>query len=290
MEDNNTMPANDMLFNHFLLESISYKYCEGSAKVEVPPHNTGWRSMPFTVIICSFDNDYICELEDGTIYTINNGQSIVIPSDIRHKMVLTKQNRISFVHIQFTILDSVDILSLFNVPIIFGEEFCSTIGQSIDQLSMNYFDDSEFFPIKKMLEQRDAAFKLLYTITSNSTINEDTPKLLPKLYKLYPVLSYLHKNTACIENRKELADIISLSETRFHYFFKDITGQSPISYLISIRLKKAQLLLLTTDLTIDAISKQVGYDDVFNFSKQFKKKFAISPSAYRKEHKLYLGS
>jgi AraC-type DNA-binding domain-containing proteins len=282
------MPFKDMLFNHFLLESITYKYCEGSEKKEVPAHNTGWRSMPFNVIIYSYDNDYICELQNGDTHTIEKGQSIVVPADMRHKMISRTTNTINFVHIQFTILGIIDILSLFTIPYVFDGEKGQIIGQSIEQLNTNYFDDSEAFPIKKMLEQREAAFRLLNTIISVSTVNEDTPKLLSNIYKIYPVLSYIQKNAANITSRKELSDVLKISETRFHYIFKDITGQSPVSYLKNVRLKKSQLLLLTTDMTIDSVAKQVGYEDVFNFSKQFKKRFGTSPSEYRKGHKFNL--
>jgi AraC-like DNA-binding protein len=64
--------------------------------------------------------------------------------------------------------------------------------------------------------------------------------------------------------------------------FKSGMGQSPMSFLISIRLEKAKELLENGDLTVAQISRQIGYNDVYHFSKLFKKHFSISPLMYRK--------
>ena len=62
--------------------------------------------------------------------------------------------------------------------------------------------------------------------------------------------------------------------------FKAKTGLSPKQYLMKVRLKKAQELLLG-NLTIDQISSSVGFNDALYFSKQFRKEFGISPTDYR---------
>ncbi|MEG0497511.1 MAG: helix-turn-helix domain-containing protein, partial [Carnobacterium sp.] len=61
------------------------------------------------------------------------------------------------------------------------------------------------------------------------------------------------------------------------------TGDSPINYLIKIRLEQAKLLLDTeTDMTIKEISKLIGYNDALYFSKLFKKHYGQPPSAFAK--------
>jgi len=280
------MAVMNFMYNHFLMESISYEYYEGSVKKITPAHNTGWRSMPFSVIICTYTEDYTCEIFNGISFTIHKGQALYIPANVRHKMICKDETVMSFVHILYTILDTIDILSLFSVPHFFDVQTGAIIGDCVDLLNMNEYDDSNLFPINTMLEQRNAAFKLLQTIIANSSMNNNAPKMLSNIVKIYPVLSYIHKNMADIKNRKELSDVMNISETRLHYIFKDITGASPMSYLKNIRMKKSQLLLLTTDLPVLDISRMVGYNDVFNFSKQFKKSCSICPTEYRKSHRI----
>ena len=66
--------------------------------------------------------------------------------------------------------------------------------------------------------------------------------------------------------------------------FKMVTGDTPIRYLINIRLDKAkELLEESPELSIKEVADRVGYDDAYHFSKLFKKRFGISPSGCKKD-------
>ena len=74
-----------------------------------------------------------------------------------------------------------------------------------------------------------------------------------------------------------------LSPVYISKIFKEETGESPINYLIKIRLEKARdILLKSSDSTIKNIANEVGYEDAYHFSKLFKKYYGISPLYYRK--------
>lgn len=83
-----------------------------------------------------------------------------------------------------------------------------------------------------------------------------------------------------------IADVANMHHFNVCYFgnlFKKNTGISFTGYIVNKRLKKAEKLLKETDYPISEISAMVGYDDVFHFSKLFKKYKNISPSDYRKQ-------
>ena len=73
-----------------------------------------------------------------------------------------------------------------------------------------------------------------------------------------------------------------LSPVYISKIFKDIMGDSPINYLIRIRLSKAKELLENSKLSIKEISEAIGYKDPYYFSKLYKKYYGISPSKHRK--------
>ena len=73
-----------------------------------------------------------------------------------------------------------------------------------------------------------------------------------------------------------------LSPVYISKIFKEKTGDSPINYLIQIRLGKAKEMLEENRGSIRTIAAQVGYDDVYHFSKLFKKYYGVSPLYYRK--------
>lgn len=65
--------------------------------------------------------------------------------------------------------------------------------------------------------------------------------------------------------------------------FKRQTGHSPIDYLIQTRIAKARNLLLRSDATLSEIAAEVGYSDVYYFSRIFKKHVGISPIQYQRK-------
>ncbi|MFG0248664.1 MAG: helix-turn-helix transcriptional regulator [Phycisphaeraceae bacterium JB051] len=81
----------------------------------------------------------------------------------------------------------------------------------------------------------------------------------------------------------ELAAQTGLSISHFCARFKQAFGSSAIEYLIEQRMQQAAYLLYDRNLKIQDIAKRVGYDDVFHFSKLFKKHHGLSPRALRKQ-------
>ncbi|MBU2906698.1 AraC family transcriptional regulator [Arenibacter algicola] len=85
-------------------------------------------------------------------------------------------------------------------------------------------------------------------------------------------------------NMEVLSEELPLGYSSFRKKFKQITGLSPNQYLINLRLERAKYLLVMTNLNVSEISHQIGFDNIFYFSKLFKKKYDISPKNYRLMH------
>lgn len=63
--------------------------------------------------------------------------------------------------------------------------------------------------------------------------------------------------------------------------FTDLVGEPPMSYLTGWRLALAADRLRDTDLTLDAIARQVGYGGAFALSTAFKRVYGVSPQEHR---------
>jgi AraC-like DNA-binding protein len=81
---------------------------------------------------------------------------------------------------------------------------------------------------------------------------------------------------------EKLAKEAGMSTRSFRRRFAEAMGSSPQSYAIACRIGHARQLLGATDLPIKTISQQLGYSDIFFFTRQFKRFAGISPAAYRK--------
>lgn len=82
----------------------------------------------------------------------------------------------------------------------------------------------------------------------------------------------------------ELARFACMSEGNLMRVFKEATGQSPIDYLISLRLQRAVILLEGRSITISEIAFEVGFNDSNYFTRCFKKKMGMTPGKYRVSH------
>lgn len=82
---------------------------------------------------------------------------------------------------------------------------------------------------------------------------------------------------------EEIAEQFHLTRAYIRNLFVRYLDMSPKQYLQNVRMEKASEMLLQTRHDINLIAKSVGYEDLFCFSKAFKRHYGISPSSYRKE-------
>jgi AraC-like DNA-binding protein len=78
-----------------------------------------------------------------------------------------------------------------------------------------------------------------------------------------------------------LASEVAVSRSALDERFRSVLGRSPIRYLTEWRMHVAQDLLMTTDLTVAAVARRVGYDSEEAFSRAFKRVRHRSPGSSR---------
>lgn len=82
-----------------------------------------------------------------------------------------------------------------------------------------------------------------------------------------------------------LSKATCLSESRFYSVYRSYFGNSPIEDLITARMDAACNMLADTDAPISQIAKQLGYANATHFTRQFKSRFDLSPTAFRENKK-----
>src|SRR5688572_1339049 len=80
----------------------------------------------------------------------------------------------------------------------------------------------------------------------------------------------------------DLAAEAGYSPDHFARVFKSILGQSPQAFTVQAKINRACQLLTESTLTISQIADALGYEDIYFFSKQFKRKMNVTPTQYRR--------
>lgn len=78
-----------------------------------------------------------------------------------------------------------------------------------------------------------------------------------------------------------LARRAAISPRQFARRFVSATGTAPHQWLATQRVRRAQILLETTDLPVEAVAERSGLGDAGNLRKVFRRHVRTTPTAYR---------
>lgn len=100
------------------------------------------------------------------------------------------------------------------------------------------------------------------------------------------VNKYIQANISCTDlSIPMICEYMNISSRMLSENYKIQTGTTISKYIQTSRVELAKKLLLETDLSINEITEQVGYDYAISFTRLFKKYEDVSPSEYRNLHK-----
>lgn len=134
-----------------------------------------------------------------------------------------------------------------------------------------------------------ASMILLLTILSrqcnapSSAISEEYYSTNHKI--ISEITGYINNNYADDITLDSICEQFFISPYHFSRSFKKSTGFTFIEYLNGVRIKEAQKLLITTDLSVTDIGNRVGYKSITHFGRVFKSITGCAPLHYRKLQK-----
>ncbi|OMF23966.1 AraC family transcriptional regulator [Paenibacillus sp. FSL H8-0259] len=131
-----------------------------------------------------------------------------------------------------------------------------------------------------------AKSKLLELISyyiMNLRLDEISYKNLGSARKLTAVLDYIAANIEHNITIHDLAEIAHMHPNYFIRLFKQQIGVPPIQYITRQKIEKAKDLLAATSGSVSEIADQLGFGDLFYFSRQFKKHAGLAPTEFRKQ-------
>ena len=93
---------------------------------------------------------------------------------------------------------------------------------------------------------------------------------------------YIQAHLANSIKLSDLARQVDLGERHFSRVFSQVFHETPVSYVIRLRIEKAKRLLATTKLTVTEIALECGFSHAQHFSTRFHDAVGTSPSRFRR--------
>ncbi len=150
-----------------------------------------------------------------------------------------------------------------------------------------YFDAltsfiSEFLPFRITDSTFCAAYASLMTSMHIVGRNNFSQKSISRQY-VENAKKYIFENFHSPISIESIANNLFISRAYLRNIFFKYEGVSPQQFLIQTRIEKAKELLLSTTMSAAQISYAVGYNDILQFYKAFKKHVGVSAGEYRAE-------
>jgi AraC-like DNA-binding protein/mannose-6-phosphate isomerase-like protein (cupin superfamily) len=123
--------------------------------------------------------------------------------------------------------------------------------------------------------------RALLNLLKHEQLEADNPGLRYhfKLQKLIDDVSRTPEHQWTVE---EMASRLHVSKSQLTKLFKREYQKSPLDVVIHHRMEKASDLLLRTNLSLDDVANESGYQNVYSFSRLFSKRIGVSPGRFRR--------
>ena len=180
-----------------------------------------------------------------------------------------------------------------DIPVIFLTDMSSedTAINAFKMGAREYFKKpANFLDINRALERlldiKRAAEECLTPGTGAQSVQCVEPVKAEKPRNILEVIAFIEANLWSSLGLEGLAERAHLSKFHFCRVFKRHTGMNPMKFVSALRIERAKELLKKDDLTVSVIASEVGFKDVSNFIRQFKKATGVTPTMFRGKAKL----
>lgn len=228
------------------------------------------------VIVCVGGSGWL--ESDGVLTRVGPGGAVVIPGGTPHSYGASEADpwTIWWAHVRGTdVAELVEASGIRPGNLVLSLRSIDRITSLLDEIVTSL--ERDMTPAR-LVATSGMAWRLLTQLAVDRLLPEDgTP--------LERAMRYLQERVDGHVQVAELAALVGISPSHLAALFRQATGGGVLAHHLSLKMARARRLLDTTDLTVAEIARQVGMDDPFYFSRQFRKIHGASPTAYRDTRK-----
>jgi len=222
--------------------------------------------------------------------TLDRGELILLDADVPHRLVVDGSCRM--LNVEFGFVPHSGVLPSVKEFAEAEPSLQAMLSAPAPYLTLHDPDEA-YFALKSLVLELDRQgedghlldrmllMQLLVRI-GRLRKEEEQSKAPPDGQYVKISLAFLHQNYDRPITVKDVASSVNLHPGYLQRLFKEQTGKTILSVLTEIRMEKAKMLLLHTDIPVADISDYVGSGSRQYFHALFKKRFHMTPVEFRK--------
>ena len=95
------------------------------------------------------------------------------------------------------------------------------------------------------------------------------------------IIYFMQDNLDQAPSLSALCECFCIGRTYLCQIFREVTGNSPVDYWISLKIREAKRLIREGNMNITQIADVLGYSSIHHFTRMFKRVTGLSPTAYK---------
>jgi AraC-like DNA-binding protein len=216
---------------------------------------------------------------DGSPFTVSQGDLVWFPPGKVHTATSDPEDPWKFCSVGFTLTDLGDsgLSVLDSVPNRVRVSNHFQIGALLEELVHEWTGKR----LAYLLRCRSIVEEVLFSVI-RAVDREEQKKRVPHVFGIEKTARLIEQYPERSFTVGELAERASLSEPYYRKLFKQVTGYTPVQYQHWIKVNRAKDLLLSGECNVSEAAFQLGFDNVYYFSRLFKRVARINPSEYLK--------
>ncbi len=202
---------------------------------------------------------------DGNAYPVEAGEIFSTPPHVASEFRSSGELPWEHIYICFT----VDM----ELPLDFYEAVmrCSWAGKIFNEMLLNCKLYGAALGRSAFLSSK--LWELLAAVTERGHLESDYIQL---------AMNFMNSEYMTGITVEKIARRLNINRSYFYVLFKNRYGVSPRKFLLDMRLRKAEELMRIYGESPSSAAAAVGYEDIYNFSNMFQKKYGSSPREYIK--------
>lgn len=219
---------------------------------------------------------------DGIHHVIKKGDIVLIPANREHYEIAIPHQELRLDSLAFT--SAGDTVFLKN-SIFSAVDYYQHVTNAFDALFAECGDMSEYNNLICRNIAENLVVFLIYKIKAKAEVTYEEPPQKRVFFTIAQIKEHLDKNFFSPVKIDELAQSSCLSTGHFIRLFKNLTGKTPMQYVLDLRMDAAIMSLKYTDKPVNVICFEIGFSDISNFIRKFKEKTGTTPQNFRLCHK-----